>query len=391
MNGGWALATTKRRPLGTACLILLAILAGGSDLPDDFAALILILAALPVVWRGGVVWPDLKPSLKWITGAILAVIFLQLVPGLGGSGDLFITVDFGRTLEAMVVVVVAIGIFCAVTGDARNNRELIFAVLLVGAVTAAFAAIALGGGGLFANRNHLACLLAISIPIAFYVLSRLKLAPFAWALAVLVLQWRLGSDAGVVLSVIVTALSAVMISGRKAWPVVGLALALLASAAAMRADAIRHEMTGAVNRTTLARDALHVISATWPFGSGYGTYGLVYPRFEDPGRVFEEPVLHAHNDWLELVADGGLPALLLIVAYLGLLAARTRTTLGSPARTAALLGLLVILAHSAVDFPLRTPAMLFVFAALNGIVFAPSLRRAGEPAPADLPRHFPAP
>jgi len=48
-------------------------------------------------------------------------------------------------------------------------------------------------------------------------------------------------------------------------------------------------------------------------GYGLGTFPLVYPRYAiiDPSLYLY--VNHAHNDWAEFAADGGIPFLLLVL------------------------------------------------------------------------------
>jgi len=76
---------------------------------------------------------------------------------------------------------------------------------------------------------------------------------------------------------------------------------------------------------------------------------------------------HAHNDYLEILLEGGVIAAAILVLYvLMLITARPPT----PIQRAALLSILALLVHSAVDYPLRTVAIALLFAVLNGILFA---------------------
>jgi O-antigen ligase len=88
-------------------------------------------------------------------------------------------------------------------------------------------------------------------------------------------------------------------------------------------------------------------------GFGLGTFPTVYPAY----AVFDNGyyVNHAHNDWAEWAAEGGLPFLLLLgaIAIASSLAA-IRSGWG--------LGLVVVYVHALVDFPLqRTGLVIWVF------------------------------
>lgn len=53
-----------------------------------------------------------------------------------------------------------------------------------------------------------------------------------------------------------------------------------------------------------------------PAGSGLGSYREVYRLFESPSEVNSTFVNHAHNDYLELAVELGLPGVLLMILFL---------------------------------------------------------------------------
>jgi O-antigen ligase len=125
-----------------------------------------------------------------------------------------------------------------------------------------------------------------------------------------------------------------------------------------------------------------------PWGTGFGTFPLAYPPLEQVADIFSSVVNHAHNDFAELLLEGGIPAGLLLVLYLALLAVRLPALAGSSFRTALFLSITFVLIHSLVDYPLRTIGLGVVFAAFNGILFArrePAPARAAAAARAALP------
>src|SRR5262249_32311102 len=81
-------------------------------------------------------------------------------------------------------------------------------------------------------------------------------------------------------------------------------------------------------------------------GFGLGTYETVYPEFAsfDMGLIVD----HAHNDWAEWTAEGGLLMLILMVAV-------AAATLPAAWRSGWGLGIHFVFLHALVDFPLQIP------------------------------------
>jgi O-antigen ligase len=123
-------------------------------------------------------------------------------------------------------------------------------------------------------------------------------------------------------------------------------------------------------------------------GSGFGTFQTLYQTVEDPFAVTRFYVNHAHNDVLELLVEGGIPALALLVLSLAWwIAAAWRawrpSDVADPyARAGAVIGG-VLLMHSLVDFPLRTEALMAVLATSIALLVVRGGKVAAE-APDDL-------
>ena len=84
-------------------------------------------------------------------------------------------------------------------------------------------------------------------------------------------------------------------------------------------------------------------------GFGLGAWPTVYPAF----AVFDPPGIymnHAHNDWAEWAAEGGLPFLAIMTAFGAALLLYTRANLWA-------LGIPIVLVHAIVDFPFQKPAI----------------------------------
>jgi O-antigen ligase len=103
-----------------------------------------------------------------------------------------------------------------------------------------------------------------------------------------------------------------------------------------------------------------------PLGSGVGTFPQIYPSYENPQQVDRWYMNHAHNDYLELALETGIPGILLILAFVAWWGWRVAMIWGADEADhfarAATIATAVTLAHSAVEFPLRTAAISAVFA-----------------------------
>ncbi|HEX6812420.1 MAG TPA: O-antigen ligase family protein [Planctomycetota bacterium] len=95
-----------------------------------------------------------------------------------------------------------------------------------------------------------------------------------------------------------------------------------ADAAAAKAERDRGTATLAV-RAEIAKSTLQLVGESPLLGHGPGQFAIEYPRVRSEyeielssGRQFATSVRTAHDDWLELLVDGGVPALLLFLAAL---------------------------------------------------------------------------
>ncbi len=98
-------------------------------------------------------------------------------------------------------------------------------------------------------------------------------------------------------------------------------------------------------------------------GYGLGTFPEVYQRYAIIDPALYLYVNHAHNDWAEFAADGGVPFLLLIlIPFAVAVPAAIRNPWG--------LGLIAVMLHACVDFPFfhsGVPCWMF---ALLGLLYA---------------------
>ena len=140
-------------------------------------------------------------------------------------------------------------------------------------------------------------------------------------------------------------------------------------------------------RASMRHGTWHIFLDHPILGTGLGTLQMVYPPYETlyDGKI----VNHAHNDYLEALAETGVLGGICCAWFLGdlLLAAlralqETSINFAAALRLAGLTGCCGFLVHSLVDFNLQIPANAFLFflmalLATSEMIFAP-----GEPSPA---------
>lgn len=133
------------------------------------------------------------------------------------------------------------------------------------------------------------------------------------------------------------------------------------------------------SRLSVWRDALGLIERHPLLGTGLGTFPIAYTSVQT--AFLGQFVNHAHNDYVELVSDLGLPvALILFASFFAILARAARAfrrAAGNFDRAIALgcVGSLVaILLHSLTDFNLYMPANALIFSVVLGLAISTQRR-----------------
>lgn len=242
--------------------------------------------------------------------------------------------------------------------------------------------------GAFANGNHFATLLLIAMPVAAALATvrwrtaerrqeRSLTAALATAAAALLLIGLLinGSTAVLLLGPPVAASTAMLAMRlpprrmRQGFAAIGLFLAVAGVAfVTVGKDLPGSGTTASIeSRMEFWTKSLRATQDMALSGSGFGTFQQAYRRYEDPGAVNRWYANHAHNDYLEIALEGGIPALLLLALFLVWWARQAREAwlapTGSIEQKAAAVASAAILLHSAFDYPLRTAAIMAVMAA----------------------------
>jgi O-antigen ligase len=158
---------------------------------------------------------------------------------------------------------------------------------------------------------------------------------------------------------------------------------------AARIDESRNELNSDASESRLGVNRNEIWQTTWRMfiahpvlGVGMGGYWAAIPAFHDASGTMTPQ--EAHNDYLELLASGGLVGLTLGVWFAAVVCKRSRENLRSPNRFrraacfGAIIGIAGVAFHSLVDFGLHTIVNALVLTTL--IVIATSRPRwANEP------------
>ena len=245
--------------------------------------------------------------------------------------------------------------------------------------------------GFFANRNHLAGLLLMALPLSLGAIAivigergngkpvRLFVVAAAIGFAImLILGLALTrSRAGLLLGMLGLLLSVPMVFSVRGQR--GLKRVFTLTVAAALALTVQFALLGILQRLQvdplsdyrwqIAEISTDAARSNGPTGSGLGTFRQVFQALDtkQPGQAI---VNHAHNDYLELWLEAGWLFIAVAISFVGLIlwwgvaAWRSSDARHSLLARAASIALLLMLLHSALDYPLRTTANQAVFALL---------------------------
>lgn len=418
------------------------VLGGGQGTLGDSLVQLLALALVAVCLLRHATDPQARlPRIAWLAAVPCAVALFQLLPipeglwlqpearqGLAAEWTAGQVVPVHRwslvplaTERAFLWLLPAAALFIAALQLDADQRKYLLALVVAMAVLSVVLGLAqLAGGkdsalrfyaitnpteavGFFANRNHLASLLAVALPFVVVGTARWLGRREQWDAATLLgLLAGIGMVALLILGIAIARSRVGLLLGMMgllgSLPIVlglrrrrGTRRALAAAVALGLTLVVQFALFGILQR--LEKDPLEderfrylpiataVAESHAPLGAGLGGFRRAFEA-GDPAPT-SHYVNHAHNDYAELWIDAGplaaLAGLLLLCAWcLAMWRAWRRT--GSPSAgerglaLAAGLALLLLALHSMGDYPLRTTAMLAVAGVLAGVIAAPSPR-----------------
>lgn len=431
-NGQW-----DKVAIATFALLAICFLIGGASQKHALRLTLVELAALPVlglallrVWDRSV-WKTHRFAVC-VLAAAAAIPLIQLIPmppGLWGAlpgreqgvlaleiagvtpGWAPMSVAPDMTWRSFLALLPATAVFLGVltTGPSahRGFLQLVF-LALAGSFLLGLAQALAGDpfypwpttdrgsvSGLFANRNHLATLCLVSLPLAAAMIgigarrgaegrTAFWIGLTVVAVAVVTVA-ATRSRAGVGLLGPALAFSAMIVwtaAGKARLGPAALGLAGVAGAALLlvatlglgpildRFDPSAPPEARFERWPTVAEAAQTYL----PTGAGFGSFERVYRSVETLEELDATSFNRAHNEYLETWLEGGWLSVGVLIAFLIWFGRRAWAAWRAPAGAtadmarAASVGILMLLMHSAVEFPLRTVTMMAVLALLAAVL-----------------------
>ncbi|HET7816493.1 MAG TPA: O-antigen ligase family protein [Sphingomicrobium sp.] len=314
--------------------------------------------------------------------APLAVLVAMLVAGTYRASWIVLAVLIGT------IAAVLLGALQVASPDPANSPWYLYRRTNHGAAT-----------GFFANSNHMATLLVVTVPLLIALIAELRrrskdpraasavlLLAVAGLLVLLVGIFLNGSLAVLLLGLPVLVVSGTMLTPegtRLRGPVIAVALVAIAAMMAVYTTPLQDKLlssnqTSFESRQMIWSNSIPAIGDNLALGSGVGSFPRVYRQYEDHSEVTRTFANHAHNDYLEIALETGGPGILLLVAFFIWWGSRVvpiwRTATVDRYAVAASIASAGILVHSLVDYPLRTAALSAIMAACLALIARPRMR-----------------
>jgi hypothetical protein len=410
-------------------IVSVAVLWGGSVRPPAT----LVLAGLAALLLG-LIWLRARREQRTVRFAPLAVplsvglliALVQLVPlppgvraalapevsrvealvlaGLPHASWRPLTSDFAATvhgaLRLATLAVVAISL-----GSLGRDKRAVLRLALMAATASMVAITALCAAGVpvpaplayagamrtvarfpFANPNHAAAFLTLTLPLIVVLAVRRTGALRMWAVALALsgnaVLWATLSRAGVLFGTVAQGVALAMVlapgSGRARKVVAMVVLVLsIGLAVAARPMLNRFSAVAADTRFGVTRDATRMVRDHAVVGAGVGTFSLAFARYSE--RNARNRFAFVENEYLQVAIDSGVLGALAVLAGLlvGLRWAWRSMRESSPSARAAWVALAALALHNLVDFNFETGGVAVAVCAGAALAF----RSAGPRLP----------
>ncbi|MFK4751350.1 O-antigen ligase family protein [Oceanobacter antarcticus] len=341
-------------------------------------------------------------------------VLIQIVSGMSlATSDSFVAFIKGMSLLVFFVNSLII------LKDPRNLKLSVYVVIVSAGFQAAYGSFMVLSGieygffiekehyrnvatGTFINRNHLASYLTMSISIGLgYILSYrdsqsrgwrhtlrntlafiisdrflIRLVLISLAIGLVLTKSRMG-NASFLASLTAASFIALILMKPRPHLLVKLVVSLIIIDIAIVGvffgfDKIAQRIADTSSETEY-RDEMNESSfAMWKdnplLGTGAGSFAYVFPQYKVPEYKTQGTTMQAHNDYLQFLAEYGLPAFIALVFIVinslrhALIAMKSRKSdLHRGMGFAALMGILAMAVHALSDFNLQIPANAFMF------------------------------
>lgn len=419
-------------------LLVFSFALGGASRDHTLRLALIELAAIPllVMAAGRLIKDGAWRQHRFMLGllaALVAIPLVQLIPlpaavwtGLPGRDQLVLALEItglapgwspmtltpDKTWASALALVPPAAMLLAVLSLTHIQRQRLVQLCIAAAIASILlgaAQLASGGDslylwswtdagavtGFFANRNHLASLLLITLPFAITfgaatLRRRDQRTTALWigglfAGLVVVALAAIRSRAGITLfaPAMVFSLLAAWIAAGRGRPGPGLLVLVGGVGAALTAVAVlalppilarfdtENQFEGRSDRWPLVAETAQTYL---PLGSGIGSFDAVYRSVEPLDELDSTFFNQAHNDYLETWLETGWLGIGLILGFFVWYARRTWTAWKAPPsregdlQRAASIGIGVLLLHSAGDYPLRTVTLSVILALCCGLL-----------------------
>lgn len=424
--------------IAAAVLLAFSFALGGASRDHALRLALVELAALPLLvlsasrlFQSGQ-WREHRFALG-LLGAIVAIPLIQLIPlppgvwtGLPGRDQMVLALQLAglepgwvalsltpdHTWRSALALAPPAAFFLAMLSLSPGQRGRLVQFCIAAAVVGLFlgaAQLASGGerlypwattsagsvNGFFANRNHLASSLLVTLPFAIIIgaatlrrrdqrTSALWFGALFAGLVVVALA-AIRSRAGITLfaPVMIVSLLAAWVAAGRGRPGPGLLVLMGTVGAALTAVAVlalppilaRFDTQGATEGRFERWPLVAETAQTYlPLGTGIGSFDAVYRSVEPLQELDNTFFNQAHNDYLETWLETGWLGVGLILAFFIWYARRCWSAWSAPPsregdlQRAASIGIGVLLLHSATDYPLRTVTLTVLFALCCGLL-----------------------
>ena len=374
----------------------------------------------------------IEPALEQMPGhgaktRIQQIAYIEIHPGeqigeLLGLGSLWrpITLSPFATLNSLLSLVVPFSalLLIAVQDRSKGASQRIVVLILVAALLSSMLGIMQMLGsyrnpfylyrisnfdspvGFFANRNHQSVFLAINVVACAFMFARgielgargniLKIFALISAILLAAMVFINGSRAGLIVLALAMMISLAVIPlnagvrGKKgklatlqklrsnryllvALPVILLGALLIGRKTVVVDRLIQSDIAEDLRGQTFSQ-VVDMAIAYLPLGTGFGSFEYVYRAHEKLQLLIPAYLNEAHNDLLQIVVEGGLPAVAILLAGVSWLVFTGTNLLkkGSGERRGLYIFCLSVCGFvalaSAVDYPVRTPIFMTVLA-----------------------------